>query len=471
VVNVKNKTRPFRLVKYVTFTSLIFVLMGTLIMSVLIMQWAQDMLITKSEDYALLLAENLNHQIFLQFVIPVAIEVGKIQLSNKSQYDRLDRVVRGTLHSFEVDQVNIYDMDHTISYSFDQKMSGRKNMGGIGYFSARTGKSTSCLLQKGNLIELMIGLPKISKLSTYIPLRAEKSVSNMSGPILGILEIIQDLSQDYVAVFQFKFYIFMTSLTVMGLLALALIYVVVRGEKIIRKRTDERLKLEEQLRHSERFAALGEMAAGVSHEIRNPLGIIRSSAQLLQKKMNSFDPSNNLPDVIIEETGRLNEIVTDFLMLSRPSNPSFLPCIITEIINKNTAFLKPEFEKARCEVKSSYQNHLPTVMADKNMLYQAFLNLLINAMQAMPNGGLISISVTSDKSDVWVVIDDEGEGVSDDILNKVWDPFYTSKEKGTGLGLSIVKNIIDVHQGDITLENRSVYGTQVRIRLPLQKID
>ncbi|KPA17242.1 membrane protein containing ATP-binding region, ATPase-like domain protein [Candidatus Magnetomorum sp. HK-1] len=464
----KSNTRPFRLVKYVTFTSMIFVFMGTLIMSLLIMQWARSMLLSKSEDYALLLAENLNHQIFLQFVIPVAIEVGKIQLSNKSQYDRLDRVVRGTLHSFEVDQVYIYDMDHVISYSFDQKMTGLQNMGGIGYFSARSGKATSRLLQKGNFFELMIGLPNISKLSTYIPLRAEKSVSNMSGPILGILEIVQDLSQDYIAVFRFKFFIIITSLTVMGLLALALIYVVIRGEKIIRKRTEERLKLEEQLRLSERFAALGEMAAGVSHEIRNPLGIIRSSAQLLKKKMNIFDPANNLPGVIIEETGRLNDIVTGFLMLSRPSNPTFKTCQISEILNKNTAFLSPEFEKSKCEVKTLYQNNLPKIKADKNMLYQAFLNLLINAMQAMPNGGLISISVTADRNDIWVVIDDEGEGIPDEILAKIWDPFYTSKEKGTGLGLSIVKNIIEVHQGAISLENRSIYGSQVRIRLPAE---
>ncbi|ETR67373.1 MAG: two-component hybrid sensor and response regulator histidine kinase (Ntr family) [Candidatus Magnetoglobus multicellularis str. Araruama] len=333
-----NNTRPFRLVKYVTFTSLIFVLVGTLIMSVLIMQWARSILLSKSEDYALLLAENLNHQIFLQFVVPVAIEVGKIQLSNQSQYERLDRVVRGTIHSFEVDQVIIYDMDNIISYSFHRQITGRRNMGGIGYYNARTGKSTSVLFQKGNFIELMIGLPKFSKLSTYIPLRAEKSVSNMSGPMLGILEIVQDLSQDYVAVFRFKFFIFMTSLTVMGSLSLALIYVVLRGEKIIRKRNDERLRLEAQLQHSERFAALGEMAAGVSHEIRNPLGIIRSSAQLLKKKMLKFDIDNHLPDVIIEETGRLNDIITDFLMISRPAKPNFSTCHIFDIIEKIQPF-------------------------------------------------------------------------------------------------------------------------------------
>ena len=468
VLDTKNQ-RPYRLAKYVTFTSLVFVFVGALIMSLLIMQWARSMLLTKSEDYALLLAENLNHQIFLQFIIPVAIEVGKIQLSNQSQYERLDRVVRGTLHSFYIDQVNIYDMDNTISYSFDQKMTGRHNMGGIGYYNARSGKSTSILVQKGNTVELMIGLPKMTKLSTYIPLRAERSVSNMSGPMLGIIEIVQDLSQDYLAVFRFKFFIILTSLAVMGSLALVLIYVVLRGEKIIRKRNDERLRLEAQLRHSERFAALGEMAAGVSHEIRNPLGIIRSSAQLLKKKMARLEPDNNLPGVIIEETERLNDIITDFLLISRPTNPIFVECHISEIIDKNTAYLRPEFEKFRCEVKTSYQNNLPQLMADKNLLYQTFLNLLINAMQAMPNGGLISISVTADWEDIWIVIDDEGEGIHEDIHKKIWDPFYTSKEKGTGLGLSIVKNIIEVHKGTITLENRSVDGAQVRICLPAKR--
>ncbi|ETR67374.1 MAG: hypothetical protein OMM_11671 [Candidatus Magnetoglobus multicellularis str. Araruama] len=103
------------------------------------------------------------------------------------------------------------------------------------------------------------------------------------------------------------------------------------------------------------------------------------------------------------------------------------------------------------------------------MLYQAFLNLLINAMQAMPDGGLISISVTADWDDIWIVIDDEGEGIPEEILQKIWDPFYTSKEKGTGLGLSIVKNIIEVHGGVISLENRSVDGAQARIRLPAKQ--
>lgn len=461
--------RPYRLAKYVTFTSMIFVFVGALILSVLIMQWTRSMLMKKSEDYALLLAENLNHQIFLQFIIPVAIEVGKIQLSNQSQYERLDRVVRGTLHSFFVEQVNIYDMNNTISYSFNQKMTGKKNMGGIGYYNARSGKSTSRLLQKGNMFELMIGLPEMTRLSTYIPLRAEKSVSNMSGPLLGIIEIVQDLSQDYLAVFRFKLFIFVTSLAAMGSLALVLIYVVLRGEKIIRKRNDERLRLEAQLRHTERFAALGEMAAGVSHEIRNPLGIIRSSAQLLKKKMAKFDQSNNLPNVIIEETERLNDIITDFLLISRPANPTFTECHLNEIIEKNTAYLRPEFDKFGCQVKTSYQRNIPMLLADKNLLYQAFLNLLINAMQAMPDGGLISISVTADWDKLWIVIDDEGAGIPEDILKKIWDPFYTSKEKGTGLGLSIVKNIIEVHQGTITLENRSVDGAQVRICLPAQR--
>jgi len=105
-------------------------------------------------------------------------------------------------------------------------------------------------------------------------------------------------------------------------------------------------------------------------------------------------------------------------------------------------------------------------MADFDMLYQAFLNLLINSIQAMPNGGSIYIKITSIKNAVTIFIEDEGEGIPDDLSKKIWDPFFTTKEKGTGLGLVIVKNIIKAHKGSIELENRTAGGVRVIIKLP-----
>jgi len=136
-----EKIKPFRLVKYFTFTSLILIFIGTLILSIFSTHLARQMQLEKSRDYANLLVENLNHQVFIQFVIPVVMKFGKIQLRDTEQFERMDKVVRGTLHSFKVDMVNIYDKNNTISYSFNQDVIGAKNIAGTGYQNAVSGKA------------------------------------------------------------------------------------------------------------------------------------------------------------------------------------------------------------------------------------------------------------------------------------------------------------------------------------------
>jgi len=465
--SLSEKGRPFRLVKYVTSASLVLLLMGTLVMSLIVMHWAKMILITKSEDYALLVADNLNHQIFLQFIIPVAVEMGSFQLSHKAQFDRMDRVVRGSLHGFNVKMVNLFDMNNTIVYSFNPSIIGKRNRGGVGYQKALKGKTTSSFLQNRYFWDIFFEIPRDSQMITYKPLRSERSIHTGSSNILGVIEITQDLTKDYRSIFNLQLLIVVTSICVLGAAFLILIYVVNHGEKILKDRADERRKLEEQLMRSERFASLGKMAAGVSHEIRNPLGIIRSSAQLLIKKI-KHNSDSNLLNVIIEEANRLNDIVTDFLQLSLHRPTSLVPCGIKDIIEKNILFLTPQLQNSPYEIVSKYQSDLPQIKADPNLLYQAFLNILINSMQAMPNGGLISIAVSSDNINIYIIIDDEGDGISDSLLDKIWDPFFTTKEKGTGLGLSIVKNIIEVHHGDISIENGPRCGAQIRISLPIK---
>ncbi len=466
----EEKAKPFRLVKYFTFTSLILIFLGTLILSWLNTHWARTMQLKKSEDYALLLVENLNHQIFMQFIIPVAMKFGKVQLREKEQFERMDKVVRSTLHSFKVDMVNIYDMNNIISYSFDQEMISKKNVGGAGYQNAVSGKSTSKLVQNGNFWEIMFGFPKESKLVTFAPLCAEKPLSRIAGPVLGVIEIVQNMSDDYEIIFRFQILVIATCTVVMGIVFLTLIFVVKRGEGIIQRRTLERLRLKEKLNRTERLASLGEMAARISHEIRNPLGIIRSSAELLKKKMAGFNSSGSVLDIIVEEAGRLNNIITDSLNFTRPVNPNFFPCHVNEILEKNLKFLASQIEQQGCIIKKYYADNLPEIMADSDMLYQAFLNILINAMQAMPEGGKIHIEIKSKKDVVIIAFEDEGEGISEDIEEKIWDPFFTTKEKGTGLGLGIVKNIIESHGGSVKIDNRPVSGAQVVVELPVKDL-
>ena len=323
--NIEEKVKPFRLVKYFTFSSIVVMFLGTFILSALNTHWTRSMQRQKSEEYAFLLIDNLNHQIFLRFVIPIAIKYGRVRLRDPEQYELMDEVIRNTLHSFKVEMVNIYDNGNVISYSFDKELIGIKDFGGTGYKNAVAGKASSRLVQRGNFWENLFGFPKEIKLITIAPLYAEKKLSRILGPVLGVVEIEQDLSEEYEAIFQFQVLVIITGTVVMGVLLLILILVVKRGEKIIQQRALERLRLEEQLSRAERLSALGEMAAGISHEIRNPLGIIRSSAELLKKKIARVEPENTIPDVIVEEAGRLNDIITDFINFAKPRSPHLVP--------------------------------------------------------------------------------------------------------------------------------------------------
>ncbi|MFO7964930.1 MAG: two-component sensor histidine kinase, partial [Desulfobacterales bacterium] len=209
-LEIDEKTKPFRLVKFFTLSSLVVIFIGILVLSVLNTHLARKMQQEKSEAYARVLVENLNHQIFLQFVIPVAIQFGKIQLRNPEQFERMDKVVKSTFHSFEVEMVNIYDLENTVSYSFNKDIIGKEDIGGRGFQNALEGRMTSKIIQRGNLLEILFGFPTESRMLTFAPLRAEKPLSTLSGPILGVVEIEQDLSDDYHSIFRFQILVFTT---------------------------------------------------------------------------------------------------------------------------------------------------------------------------------------------------------------------------------------------------------------------
>ncbi len=468
VTKPNKKTKSFKLYKYFSITSFIFIFIGTIVLSYLNTHWARELQLKKNEEYAQLLVANLNHQIFRQFVIPMSLRYGYIQLSDKNQYERMDTIVRGTLHGYNIEMVNLYDLNDIIAYSFDQGLMGIKDIGGHSYETAVMGVSTSEIQQNGDFWEIVLGIPKEIKVNTFAPLRAEKSLASITGPIIGVIEITQDITDDFRTIFNFQILVVITIMAVMILLFLILIFVVKRGEAIIEQRVNEQLRLKEQLSRAEHLSSIGEMVAGVSHEIRNPLGIIRSSADLLKKKMAAYNAASTIPDIIIEEGERLNSIITDFLNFARPRQPDFVACRIEEVLEKNLKFIATEAEEKGYSLLPQYGSDLPEIMADNDMLYQAFLNILINAMQSMPDGGVIKVNITSGDGLVKVQFLDEGQGIAEEISAKIWDPFFTTKEKGTGLGLGIVKNIIEAHNGVIHIENRPNGGVAVTVELPVK---
>ena len=461
--------RQFRLVKFFAYASFIVLVIFSFPFSVVISQRAKDILMRSYENYALLLGDNLNHQVFQNFVLPVTEWLREdISLREKKQYELLDRIVRNTIHSFNIDLVNIYETGKpVIAYSTDPTLTGKQVNASLGYKRAVEGEDSSGLMSEGEDL-WGLGLERIGgekKLRTYIPFMGVDPYTGKKF-VIGVFELIQDLTQEYQSIVKLQYIIFGLSILIMGLIFVALLLIVHKAEGIIEERARERRELESQLNHAERLAALGQMVAGVSHEVRNPLGIIRSTAELLGGMPDATEAQQKLSSVIIEESSRLNNVVTEFLDFARPQQPNFQDCNLEEIIRKNLQFLQPELEKEKISVQDNLDGRSLRLRADPQMLYRAFLNVFMNGIQAMKNGGTLKVDVAEEKDHYVVGIEDTGCGISQENLGKIFDPFFSTKDKGSGLGISIVRNIIEGHKGSIWIESRNSLGTKVFMKLP-----
>lgn len=465
----QQSIQPFRLVKYFSFTGFFVILVFTFILSLFISQQAKNMLLKQSEDYARLVAENLNHQVFLQFILPMAQIYGRIRLREEVQFRQLDAVIRSTIHGFNVEKVNVYDFDGMIIYSTDKKLIETKGQSSPSYRAAMDGKSTSTLIVQSGRFG---GFDQTRSLQTFTPFRAEKAFVGSVGEVLAVFEIYQDLTEDYAEIIKFQYLSIAISLLFTLLLFAVLRQIVKRADSIIEERNNEWRTLQERLHQSEKLAALGQMVAAVSHEIRNPLGIISSTAELLRGKLKKYEPDNQLADVIVEESGRLAGIVTEFLDFARPQEPKITSLSLQEIIKKNLNFLAPEIDKKGITISQLYGGPA-SIQADPDLIYRALLNIFLNAIQATPNEGRISVNTTGRngrKGDVAIVtISDTGTGIKPEDLKMIFNPFFTTKDKGSGLGLAIVKNIIQSHRGDIFIEPIEGGGTRVEIHLPVNQ--
>ncbi|SPD75740.1 ATPase/histidine kinase/DNA gyrase B/HSP90 domain protein [uncultured Desulfobacterium sp.] len=470
--NANTEESRFRLVKFFAYTSLIVLIIFSFPFSVVTSQNAKDILMMSYENYAIMLGDNLSHQVFQNFVIPVASRFGKISLRQEEQQKWLDQIVRNTIHSFKIDEVNIYDIEQgLVAYSTDPKQIEKKVTENIGYKKAVKGEHSSGLISGGGYL-WAFGIERLGaakKLKTYIPFRGMDPFTGRKGDVLGVFEITQDLTEEYQSVIKLQYLIFGLSTLIMGLIFVALLLIVRKAERIIEQRTKEQMSLEAQLNQSERLAALGQMIAGVSHEIRNPLGIIRSTAELLGDLPGSDANQKKLSGLIIEASSRLNNIVTEFLDFARPQRPDIQECYLDEIIAKNLEFLQPELDKHGISVNNTISGRSIRLEADPHLLYRAFLNIFINAVQSMNGGGTISIRLDDDRHYYFLSIEDMGCGISNETMSKVFNPFYSTKDKGSGLGLPIVRNIVEAHNGAISLESEQGAGTKVIIKLPKER--
>jgi signal transduction histidine kinase len=242
--------------------------------------------------------------------------------------------------------------------------------------------------------------------------------------------------------------------------------------------TNRRLEhAQAEARRSERLAALGQLSAGLAHEIRNPLGVIKGSAEMLTQKLQASDElARELAGYISTEVNRLSALVTEFLDFARPLHAQPNPADLTALLDRVLQVVAARFTgKQPVRVEREYASNLPSVPLDESLCEQAFLNLVQNAYEAMEAGGTLRVEVQpviqEDREGVELRLSDTGPGVPEELREEIFNPFVTTKKTGVGLGLSIVSKIVDGHHGSIHVDNAPAGGAVFTIFFPLEEAE
>jgi two-component system sensor kinase FixL len=242
----------------------------------------------------------------------------------------------------------------------------------------------------------------------------------------------------------------------------------IRGEKKftgILHDLSSRVQMEDQLREQAALVRLGEMAAVIAHEVRNPLAAVRGAVEVIGGRLPGGSREAAITADIVARIDTLNQLVNDLLLFARPPKPRPIAMDVSVLLAATAAFLGEDasYRDVRVEISGS----VPAVTADAELLKIVFTNVFINSAQAMRGKGTIHVALTPAGSMARIVVSDEGPGIAPEIRAKLFTPFVTTKARGTGLGLSTVKRLIEAHHGDIHVECPPAGGTAVTIRLPL----
>lgn len=239
---------------------------------------------------------------------------------------------------------------------------------------------------------------------------------------------------------------------------------------LIRDVTETRKRTEEQI-ETERLNAFTLLAAGVAHELGNPLNSLTIHLQLLERRLRKMgktgEPLREHLDVATGEIKRMDGIISQFLAAIRPTKPQFQRMQISELLQESLRFLKPDLDQAAVKVRLDMRPDMPALPLDADQMKQAFYNLVRNACQAMPKGGVLTIQGGYTDYEIRLSFEDTGKGITPEQMGRLFQPFSTTRATGTGLGLLIVRRIIREHSGEIDIESRAGEGTRVSLRLPL----
>ncbi|MGG0362317.1 PAS domain-containing protein [Bacillus velezensis] len=236
--------------------------------------------------------------------------------------------------------------------------------------------------------------------------------------------------------------------------------------QVILRDISERKQTEELMLKSEKLSIAGQLAAGIAHEIRNPLTAIKGFLQLMKPTM---EENEHYFEIVFSELSRIELILSELLMLAKPQQNAVKERVnLKKIISEVTALLETQANLKGIFIKTDYEHDSMYINGDQNQLKQVFINLIKNAVESMPDGGTVHILMTEDEYSVNVTVKDEGDGIPENVLKRIGEPFLTTKEKGTGLGLMVTFNLIKNHQGAIQVDSKPDRGTAFHITFPKQ---
>ncbi len=222
----------------------------------------------------------------------------------------------------------------------------------------------------------------------------------------------------------------------------------------------------ESLKRADRLSALGQLSAGLAHEIRNPLAGIEGAITVLQRRSSSEERRLEFLEIIHKESSRLNRMLNRFLNFARPAKPDLNMIEIDDLLESVINLARHADGNGRLELKKEIRPSASTVKCDPEQMKQVLLNLVMNAIQAMPHGGTVMLAARQDEDKVIIDVEDQGTGIMKGDVERIFDPFFTTKSTGTGLGLSVAHQIVTQHGGSLTIPRNSPAGSTFRVSLP-----
>ena len=495
----------FHLMLYYSITSFVVIGIVSFVVGEVFSRIEKNDLIERSEKYAGYIVNHINLEMYEAFFVPSMDKYGYIDLeNNKEQFNSLDKIIKSNIYGFNLRKIYLFDMNGQIVYSNISEHVGYILERGENLQLDSAIKSVpASALQEPGMKDSKGVLVDESMLESYYP------VYEYNGGIVnrekqtGVMEIYQNMKELDIQIARAHKKAVIITGSSMGLLFLILLLIIKKASNVIRLKTDQlveaRDNLEEnvvertkeikqtyerlqetqkRLSRSEKLAGIGTLAAGVAHEINNPLASVAGCAEGLMNRMDSVDFKSKddeevFPDylkTIYDETYRCKAIISKLLDFSRRQVPVFGEVDMNALIANVVKLIGRQKELKKLSIELNYSPVSVTIYGDVNQLQQVFLNMILNAIDATADGGKIKITTTGVDDYAQIIFEDTGCGIVPEDLDKIFEPFFTTKSpgKGTGLGLSICYGIIEEHKGKISVSSNGIgKGTAFTISLPI----